>query len=304
MVLTSSIREHMEVIGADGVHVGTIDKVEGHRLKLTKADGAQGAPAGSHHYLSVGLVAAVEGNRVRLSTNSDNAFMLQTEQDQGSTKLVTTQAPEAPTKPVSPKPPEAPTKLATPRAPEAPTKPITPQVPEASTTLSTPRAPEAKPAVQKPRSKASSSWAAPALGVLAASAIGAAFLARGRKSETQKFELQLQTDENIRLISSKKVEGTPVVGQDGERLGQIESFMVDKYSGRVAYAVLAFGGAMGMGESLLPLPWSYLTYDEAKNGYSLNITSEQLENAPKFKPSEAPEFDLDYRRNLHQFHAG
>jgi hypothetical protein len=292
MVLTSSIREHMEVIGADGVHVGTIDKVEGHRLKLTKAGGGQGAPSGSHHYLSAGLVAAVEGNRVRLSTNSDNAFMLQTEQDQGSTKLVTPQAPETPTKPI------------TPGISEASTERLTPRVPEASTMPSTARAPEAKTATQKPHSTPSSSWAVPVLGVLAASAIGAAFLTRGRKSETQKFELQLQTDENIRLISSKKVEGTPVVGRDGERLGQIESFMVDKYSGRVAYAVLASGGAMGMGESLLPLPWSYLTYDEAKNGYSLNITSEQLKNAPKFKPSEAPEFDLGYRRNLHQFHAG
>jgi hypothetical protein len=292
MVLTSSIREHMEVIGADGVHVGTIDKVEGHRLKLTRADGGQGAPTGSHHYLSVGLVAAVEGNRVRLSTNSDNAFMLQTEQDQGSTKLVTTQAPEAPTK------------LITPRVPEASSERITPQVPKASTMPSTPRAPEAKTANQKPHSRPSSTWAVPVFGVLAASTIGAALLARGRKSETQKFELQLQTDENIRLISSKKVEGTPVVGRDGERLGQIDSFMVDKYSGRVAYAVLAFGGAMGLGESLLPFPWSYLTYDEAKNGYSLNLTSEQLKNAPKFKPSDAPEFDLGYRRNLHQFHAG
>ena len=280
MVLTSSIREHMEVIGADGVHVGTIDKVEGHRLKLTKADGGRGAPAGSHHYLSVSLIAAVEGNRVRLSTNSDNAFMLQTEQDQGSTKLVT------------------------PQPPEAPTKPNTFQGSETSTKPSNPRAPQASPAMRERRPSSSSPWAVPALGVLAASAIGAAFLARGRKSESQEFELQLQTDENIRLISSKKVEGTPVVSQNGERLGQIDSFMVDKYSGRVAYAVLAFGGTMGLSESLLPLPWSYLTYDEAKNGYSLNITSEQLKNAPKFKPSEAPEFDLGYRRNLHQFHAG
>lgn len=280
MVLTSSIREHMEVIGADGVHVGTIDKVEGHRLKLTKADGGQGAPAGSHHFLSIGLVAAVEGNRVRLSTNSDNAFMLQTEQDQGSTKLIT------------------------PQSPEAPTKLITPQASETSTRLNTSRATEAKPAKQEWRSRPSASWTVPVFGVLAASAIGAAFLSRGRKSETREFELQLQTDENIRLISSKKVEGTTVVGQDGERLGQIDSFMVDKYSGRVAYAVLAFGGTMGMGEPLLPLPWFYLTYDEEKDGYSLNITSEQLKNAPKFKPSEAPEFDVGYRRNLHQFHAG
>lgn len=279
MVLTSSIREHMEVIGADGVHVGTVDKVEGHRLKLTKTDGGRAAPAGSHHYVSVGLVAAVEGSRIRLSTNSDNSFMLQTEQDQGSTKLITPQSPGA-------------------------SQPAPPPEPEGLTKPTYPPAPKTNGESRTSRSKASSSWAVPALGVLAASAIGAAFFARGRKSESQGFELQLQTDENLRLISSKKVEGTPVVGQNGDRLGQIDSFMVDKYSGRVAYAILGFGGTMGLGESLLPLPWSYLTYDEAKNGYVINLTSEQLKNAPRFKPSEAPEFDLGYRRNLHQFHAG
>jgi hypothetical protein len=74
--------------------------------------------------------------------------------------------------------------------------------------------------------------------------------------------------------------------------------MVDKYTGRVAYAVLSFGGTLGLGESLLPLPWSFLRYDEAKDGYVLNLTKEQLAQAPKFKPSEAPEFSPEYRRNL------
>jgi hypothetical protein len=76
--------------------------------------------------------------------------------------------------------------------------------------------------------------------------------------------------------------------------------MVDKYSGRVAYAVLSFGGTFGFGESLFPLPWSLLNYDEAQDGYVLDITKEQLANAPKFKPSEAPEFSAEYRRSLAQ----
>jgi hypothetical protein len=141
-------------------------------------------------------------------------------------------------------------------------------------------------------------WSGIAVGAAAlATAAGAAMFARSRKASSDEFELRLQTDENIRLISSK-VEGTPVIGRNGEHLGNIENFMVDKYSGRVAYAVLSFGGTLGFGESLFPLPWSFLTYDEARNGYVLNLTKEQLANAPKFKPSEAPEFSRDYRRNI------
>ncbi|QQV78092.1 DUF2171 domain-containing protein [Sphingomonas aliaeris] len=75
----SAIKEHMEVIGADGVHVGTVDHVEGDRIKLTKKDsGAEvsegsGSHEGHHHYISGGLVAGVEGDQVRLSANADVA---------------------------------------------------------------------------------------------------------------------------------------------------------------------------------------------------------------------------------------
>jgi hypothetical protein len=61
------IKEHMEVIGADGVHIGTVDKVEGNRIKLTKKDSGEGAHKGHHHYIDRGLVAGVEGDKVRLS---------------------------------------------------------------------------------------------------------------------------------------------------------------------------------------------------------------------------------------------
>ncbi len=75
----SAIQEHMEVIGADGVHVGTVDHVDGDRIKLTKKDsgaqveGATGSHEGHHHYISGGLVAEVEGDKVRLSANADVA---------------------------------------------------------------------------------------------------------------------------------------------------------------------------------------------------------------------------------------
>ena len=75
----SNIREHMEVIGADGVHVGTVDHVDGDRIKLTKAGSGEGSHKGHHHYISLGLVADVEGDTVRLSANADVAVTFEEE---------------------------------------------------------------------------------------------------------------------------------------------------------------------------------------------------------------------------------
>ncbi len=73
MAGVEAIKEHMEVIGADGVHVGTVDRVEGGRIKLTKKDSGEGSHEGHHHFISTGLVADVEGDKVRLSANGDVA---------------------------------------------------------------------------------------------------------------------------------------------------------------------------------------------------------------------------------------
>ena len=81
MTARDSIREDMEVIGADGVHVGTVDRVEGERIKLTRADSGQGSHEGHHHYISLGLVATVEGDQVRLSANGDVAVQFEEERD-------------------------------------------------------------------------------------------------------------------------------------------------------------------------------------------------------------------------------
>ena len=78
----SAIKEHMEIIGADGVHLGIVDKVVGDRIKLTRAD--SGSHGDHHHYLSGALVAGVEGNQVRLSANGDNAALLEEEQGGGA----------------------------------------------------------------------------------------------------------------------------------------------------------------------------------------------------------------------------
>jgi hypothetical protein len=76
----SQIQEHAEVIGADGVHVGTVDGVEGNRIKLTKKDSGEGSHKGHHHYIDGGLVATVENGTVRLSANGDVAVTMESEE--------------------------------------------------------------------------------------------------------------------------------------------------------------------------------------------------------------------------------
>ena len=75
----SKVREHMEIIGADGTHVGTVDRVEGNRIKLTKADSGEGAHEGHHHYIPMSIVAGIEQNKVRLSANADVAVTMEEE---------------------------------------------------------------------------------------------------------------------------------------------------------------------------------------------------------------------------------
>lgn len=76
----SQVKEHAEVIGADGIHVGTVDHVQGNRIKLTKADSGEGSHKGHHHYISGGLVAEVEDGVVRLSANADVAITFEEEE--------------------------------------------------------------------------------------------------------------------------------------------------------------------------------------------------------------------------------
>jgi hypothetical protein len=76
----TAVKEHMEVIGADGVHIGTVDRVENGRVKLTKADGGEGRHKGHHHFIDLSLVAGVEGQKVRLSANAAVAVTMEEEQ--------------------------------------------------------------------------------------------------------------------------------------------------------------------------------------------------------------------------------
>ena len=101
----------------------------------------------------------------------------------------------------------------------------------------------------------------------------------------------LEQDEAVdyrhQLISSRRVEGTPVYNRTDQRLGAIHSVMIDKKSGRVAYAVLSFGGFLGMREHVTPVPWEVLTYDVDLDAYVIDLTREQLEKAPTLRLDQA-----------------
>src|SRR3954468_21295351 len=97
----------------------------------------------------------------------------------------------------------------------------------------------------------------------------------------------LDQRETSSLIGSDKVEGTPVCRLNGDRVGTIERVMIDKLSGKVAYAVMSFGGFLGIGNDYYPIPWSLLTYNERLGGYEVNISEQQLKGAPKFRKDES-----------------
>ena len=111
------------------------------------------------------------------------------------------------------------------------------------------------------------------------------------------------TDETSDLIASDRVEGTAVYNTAGDRLGTVHHFMVGKRSGKVAYAVMSFGGFLGIGESYHPLPWEVLTYDTRKGGYVVNLSREQLEGAPRYSASETPDWsDISYGRRVNEYY--
>ena len=109
-------------------------------------------------------------------------------------------------------------------------------------------------------------------------------------------------DETDRLIASDKVAGTEVYDRAGERIGSVYDFMVDKVTGQVAYAVMSFGGFLGLGERFYPLPWKALTYDPAKRGYVVDMDRERLERAPNYAADDAAWQDPEQRRSIFGFY--
>jgi PRC-barrel domain len=109
----------------------------------------------------------------------------------------------------------------------------------------------------------------------------------------------LEAAETDQLISSEKVDGTAAYDRSGERLGSVHHLMIDKYSGDVQYAVMSFGGFLGMGEDYTPLPWRSLTYDTRLGGYRVDIDRNRLERAPRYGRDALPDWsDRGYRERI------
>lgn len=104
------------------------------------------------------------------------------------------------------------------------------------------------------------------------------------------------------LIASDKVEGTKVYDPNGEHIGSIERILVEKRGGKVSYAVLSFGGFLGIGHDHYPLPWSKLEYDQNLGGYRVDITKEQLEGAPKYGNNDDGFWTADNGRRVHDYY--
>lgn len=108
--------------------------------------------------------------------------------------------------------------------------------------------------------------------------------------------------ETHNLIGSDKVEGTKVYRSNGDKIGSIERVMLEKTSGKVAYAVMSFGGFLGLGHDHYPIPWSRLTYNPRLVGYELNVSDEELKNAPKFQTGQEWEWDPDKGRMIYDYY--
>jgi len=115
-------------------------------------------------------------------------------------------------------------------------------------------------------------------------------------------DTDIETDETVDLIASNKVEGTAVYDRNGDRLGTIYNFMVDKVNGQVEYAVVSFGGLFGLGSDYYPLPWDRLTYDEELGGYQIDLMKEDLEKAPRYSAEQEPAYNRDFNERIDTFY--
>jgi sporulation protein YlmC with PRC-barrel domain len=108
--------------------------------------------------------------------------------------------------------------------------------------------------------------------------------------------------ETTSMIGSDKVEGTAVYGRDEEKIGTVERVMIDKMSGKVAYAVIGYGGFLGIGDDHYPTPWSSLKYDTRLGGYVVGITADLLNNAPHYSNDNDWAWSRENDQRVHDYY--
>ncbi|UXN66065.1 PRC-barrel domain-containing protein (plasmid) [Phyllobacterium sp. A18/5-2] len=116
----------------------------------------------------------------------------------------------------------------------------------------------------------------------------------------------INKDPNVRethdLIASDLVIGTSVYDSQGNHIGQVEKLILEKRGGRISYAVLSFGGFLGVGDDHYPLPWEKLDYDESLAGFRIDTTKEQLEGAPHFARDQEFNWDAENGRRVYDYY--
>jgi sporulation protein YlmC with PRC-barrel domain len=123
----------------------------------------------------------------------------------------------------------------------------------------------------------------------------------GASRSNARYREEIARDETDDLIASNKVEGTAVYDRNGEKIGTVENFMVGKRSGRVAYAVISFGGFLGVGGGYHAIPWNALTYDEKQGGYVVSAEKDRIRTAPSYQAGEDPFSNPAYGHQVSQY---
>jgi sporulation protein YlmC with PRC-barrel domain len=124
-----------------------------------------------------------------------------------------------------------------------------------------------------------------------------------RDGEKTMADVKDPSDTGGRLIAASKVNGTNVYNRAGEKLGSVYDVMLDKRSGKADYAIMSFGGFLGIGDSYHPLPWDQLTYDTSMGGYVVNLDRARLEGAPSYAASDTTTWDdPEYGRRVNDYY--
>lgn len=112
-----------------------------------------------------------------------------------------------------------------------------------------------------------------------------------------------ETSSSTPLIAGARVAGTDVYNSSGDHLGEIYDVMLDKQTGKVAYAIMSFGGFLGLGEKYHPIPWSVLDFDSERGGYVVPLTKDKLEAAPMYDSEGEPDWDdKAYGKRVHDYY--
>ncbi len=128
--------------------------------------------------------------------------------------------------------------------------------------------------------------------------------ASSRHTSSAAINADTSRDETRSLIAASKVNGTNVYNRQGDSLGSIYDVMIDKPSGKVDYAIMAFGGFLGMGQNYHPLPWHVLTYDEHLGGYVTDLDPKYLQGGPAYASSDTPDWGSgEYGRQVDDYYA-